>query len=543
MKLSDFVVRFVERVTDSVFLVSGGGAMHLVDSIGRSRLNALCCHHEQACATAAEGFARMRNEIGVACVTTGPGGTNAITGVASAWVDCIPVMVISGQVRTELMIPRADGRPLLRQLGPQEINIVDIVTPITKYAVTVKDPETIAFHLEKAFHLATTGKPGPVWIDIPLDLQRANIDEASLERFVPPPAPSYRIPLKETVKALETAKRPLMIVGHGVRLANAVDALETVLEKLQINVVSAMSGDDLVTEDYPFYLGRQGITGTLTANRAVDDCDLLLIVGTRMQVRQTSFDFGRFAENAVKIMVDIDEEELRKKTLAVDIPICCDARAFLEALAREDVTVARWNVEVEGFSPEEKPGYVDVYRFLDALGGKCDFPIVTTNGMACEATHQAMRLKKGQRLLTNTAFGQMGKGLPMAIGVCLASGRKPVVCMEGDGSIMMNLQEIETVVHNRLPVKVFLFNNGGYYSIRNTHLNYFGKIFAADADSGVGFPVWAKLIPAWGMPYERVGSSDDLGKLEQFLHAEGPGFCEVLIDPAQRMMPKWSAAV
>lgn len=542
MKLSDYVVRFVEGVTDTVFLVSGGGAMHLVDSVGRSGLQAICCHHEQACATAAEGYARMRNDVGVALVTTGPGGTNAITGVASAWVDCIPILVISGQVRTDIMIPREDGRPLLRQLGPQEINIVDVAAPVTKYAVTIEDPATIRYHLEKALHLARSGKPGPVWIDVPLDVQRAEIDGASLEGFAPPPDEAFDLRMADVVAALRRAKRPLMIVGHGVRLAGAADLLRAVLGKLQMNVVSAMSGDDLVTEEYPRYLGRQGITGTPAANRAIDACDLLLIVGTRMQLRQTSFEHERFAKGAVKIMVDVDGEELRKKTLSVDVPVRADARAFLQALLGEDVAPATWDVPAEErIAGEDRPGYVDVYRFMDALSGACDLPIVTTNGMACEATHQAIRLRPGQRLMTNTAFGQMGKGLPMAIGACMANGRKPVVCMEGDGSIMMNVHELETVVHNRLPLKIFLLNNGGYYSIRNTHLNYFGKVFAADPATGVGLPDWSRLAPAWGIPYESIRTNDELRKLAGVLGAEGPALCELVIDPAQPMLPKWSA--
>ncbi|MEK6884905.1 MAG: thiamine pyrophosphate-binding protein, partial [Nanoarchaeota archaeon] len=361
--------------------------------------NSYCCHHEQGCALAAEGYARQKNDIGVLSVTTGPGGTNAITGVAATWTDNIPLMVLSGQVRKELMVLDKD-KPQLRQIGPQEINIVDIIKPITKYAVTIKNPEEIKYHLERAYYLARSGKPGPVWLDLPLDVQKAEIQEKDLVGFTTPKKQETTIPLEEIVRTLEKSKRPLMIIGQGVRLGKATKDLEKFIKKTGINVVSAMSGDDLVNEAYPYYLGRQGITGTETANYAVDNCDLLLILGTRMQTRQTSFNYQNFAKNAFKIMVDIDPAELNKKTLNIDLPICADAGNFLEDLVRQDITLQRWDIERKPILPfnETTRGYVDVYKFIQELSGKCDYPIITTNGMACEATHQAIRLKKNQRL-------------------------------------------------------------------------------------------------------------------------------------------------
>lgn len=542
MKLSDYVTSYLEKITDSIFLVSGGGCMHMVDSIGRSNLKSYCCHHEQGCALAAEGYARQKNDIGVISVTTGPGGTNAITGVASAWIDNIPMLVLSGQVRTEMMVQDED-KPYLRQIGPQELNIVDIVKPITKYAVLVKDPREIKYHLEKAHYLAKSGKPGPVWLDLPLDIQRAEIQEQNLVEFEAPKKQKTFIPLEEIVGALNKSKKPLMLVGQGVRLGNSIELLNEFIQKTGINVISAMSGDDLITEDYANYLGRQGITGTATANYAVDNCDLLLILGTRMQTRQTSFDYQNFAKNAVKIMVDIDPAELSKKTLQLDIPVCADSRDFLENILKQDINLQRWNIErkADPYPKERNPGYVDVYRFVQELSGKCNYPIITTNGMACEANHQAIRLKKGQRLITNTAFGEMGKGLPMAIGACVANSGKPVICMEGDGSMMMNMQELQTMRYHNLPLKIFLFNNGGYFSIRNTHQNYFNKVFAADETSGLSFPDWSKLAPAWGIKYESLRSENDLSKISGVLGYDGPVFCEVFISPSQKMLPKWSA--
>ncbi len=542
MKLSDYVMKFLEEKTDSIFLVSGGGCMHLVDSIGRSNLSSYCCHHEQACALAAEGYARLKNDIGVACVTTGPGGTNAITGVAASWIDGIPIMIISGQVRIETMLKKEDKKRGLRQIGPQELNIIDIVKPITKYAVTIRNPNKIKYHLEKAIYLAKEDKPGPVWLDIPLDIQSSEIQEKNLESYLVPEKQKIRIPFRKIIGELNKAKRPLMLVGQGVRLAGAYDLLWKFLEKSKINVVSAMSGDDLVNEDYPYYLGRQGVTGTETANYAVDNCDLLLVLGTRMQIRQTSFDFGDFVNGAKTIMIDVDEAELNKINFKPDIAVAADAKDFLEEIVKQDIKLQRWNVKIKPIDYETKKGYIDVYEFFQkGLNNKCGFPIVTTNGMACEASHQATKLCRGQRLITNTAFGEMGKGLPMAIGACVANGKNPVICMEGDGSIMMNLQELQTMKHNNLPLKIFLFNNGVYYSIRNTMKNYFGKVFAADTKSGVSVPKWENLIKGFGIKYEKIKNKSDLYKLERILNSPEPVFCELVIDPNQKMLPKWNA--
>lgn len=546
MKLTDYLTSHLEKITDSIFLVSGGGCMHTVDSIRKSKLNAYCCHHEQACALAAEGYARMKNKIGVASVTTGPGGTNAITGVASAWMDNIPIMIISGQVRKEIMLTREDKEREnpLRQLGPQEINIVDIVKPITKYAKVIENPESIRAELEKAHYLAISGKPGPVWLDIPLDVQNAEINQGELPEYVLPKRDRNIQPLvlEDIVNKINKSSRPLAIVGNGIRLSGGVESLYKFLDKTGINVVSAMSGDDLVTEDYPYYLGRQGITGNETANSAIDNCDLLLILGTRMQIRQTSFEYDRFAKNAYKIMVDIDEAELKKKTLKLDIPVQADVKDFLESIIEKELKLKKWNVEKKPFPIfEEKKGYIDVYRFIEELSGKTDYPIVTTNGMACEATHQRIRLNKGQRLMTNTALGEMGKGLPMAIGACIANGKNPVICMEGDGSIMMNIQEIQTMKYHNLPIKIFLFNNGGYFSIRNTHNAYFKNNFASDESCGLSLPNWSKLAPAWGIEYHQIKSIDDFKRIENSLHNKEAGFYELFIDTGQKMLPKWSA--
>jgi acetolactate synthase-1/2/3 large subunit len=544
MKLSDYLVNYLEKITDSVFLVSGGGHMHIIDSVGKpNKLNPYCCHHEQACALAAEGYSRINNDkIGVAFVTTGPGGTNAITGIAAAWVDGIPMIVIAGQVRKEIKLTREDIEMGLRRLGePQEINLLDVVKPITKYAVCVEEPNEIKYHLDKAYYLAKSGKPGPVFLEIPLDVQCADIDENNLKSFELPEKPKYQINFKEITDRLNKAERPLMIVGNGIRLAGAVPELWEFIEKTKINVVSAMSGTDLVNDNYPYYLGEQGVTGVETANYAADNCDLLLAVGTRMQIRNTSFNYNYFAKRAIKIMVDIDEAELKKRTLSLDISVLADAKDFLQGLLAQEIKLKRWDIEKKKIPYEVNKKYVDVYQFLEELSGKCDYPVITSNGMAAETPHQALKLKKDQRLITNTAFGEMGKGLPMSFGACIAGNKKPVICIEGDGSIMMNMQEIQTIIYHKLPIKIFLFNNGGYYSIRNTHLNYFGKIFAVDESSGVGLPDWKKLSPAFGIKYESIKNEKDLYKIKEVLDFEGPVLCEVFIDPYQKKLPKWEA--
>lgn len=541
MKLSDYIVNFVEKITDSIFLVSGGGVMHLMDSIGNSNLNKYCCHNEQGCSLAAEGYARIKNSVGVAAVTTGPGGTNAITGVAASWIDGIPILVISGQVRTEVMLNEENKKRGLRQVGPQEINIVDIVKPITKYAVTVMDPNKIKYHLEKAIHLAKEGKPGPVWIDVPLDMQCAEIDESKLEDFVPEPKQKQEIDFNKIVEELNKSERPLLLVGNGIRQANAIEDLWKFVEKTKINVVSAMSGTDLINWDYPYYLGEQGMIGVEIANYAVDKCDLLLIIGTRMQIRQTSWDYDKFAKDAVKIFVDIDSAEMEKINFKPDIPLVGDAKEFLQGLLDKNLDLKRWDVERKKVEYKENPNYIDIYQFLDVLSEKYDYPVFTSNGMAADISHQAFRVKRGQRLITNTAFGEMGKGLPMSIGACAASNKNPVICLEGDGSIMMNLQELETMKYNKLPLKIFLFNNGGYYSIRNTMKTHFGKNFAADSESGVGMPNWENLVKGWGIKYEKIENKEDLSKIDAILNCDDAVFCELVIDPEQKVLPRWMA--
>lgn len=554
MRLSDYTIQFIENITDAIFLLSGGGIMHLVDSVGRSKkLKVFCCHHEQAAATAAEAYARIKNDIGVCLVTTGPGGTNAITGVASAWLDSIPMLVISGQVKRDTIVERKNGIPLYRALGFQELNIIDLVKPITKYAVSVDKEEDIRFHLEKAVYLAKSGRPGPVWIEIPVDVQgpldqkTGEVDPEKLKSFFQQSTSQIdKIPIDLIVEKLRKSKKPLLLAGNGIRLAGGEKVLWKLIKKLKINVVTPIyTASDLVTYEYPYYLGRQGIWGNTTANYAVDNCDLLLIVGERLQLTQTSFDYRKFATQAVKIMVDIDEEEMHKKTVDIDIPVHTDAKIFLEELFKQNIKLNRWDVEVKPFNPDDFKGkkkYVNVHKFIEELSKHSkNYNTVTANGMAAGATHRSLKIKRGQRFIVSTGLGQMGYALPASIGMSAASGNKPVICIEGDGSIMLNIQELQTIIHHHLPIKIFIYNNSGYYSIRSTHAAYFNKIFAADAGSGVSLPNFEKITKAWGITFVKIKNDNMLTKVKDVIDYPGSVICEIIIDPHQPMPPKWTA--
>jgi len=547
MKLSDYIVKFLEDKTTAVFILSGGGIMHIVDSFGKSKkLDIICNHHEQACAIAAEGYARIKNDIGVVCVTTGPGGTNAITGVAGAWLDSIPMLVISGQVKTDNITPRKDGKPMVRAIGLQELNVIDLVKPITKYAVTVNKKENIKYELEKAVYLAKSERPGPVWVEIPLDIQAQEIEPKKLKSFKILQKFKFGIPVNKVLEEFRKAKRPLLMVGNGIRLAGAVDLVNAWIKKTGINVVSSIyTADDIIPSDLPNYLGRQGMTGNETANWAIDNCDLLLVIGERLQLTQTSYEYKDFATQARIIMVDIDKNEMHKKTVSIDLPIHCDARIFLKILKKEKIILNEWIIprkKINYSDYDSKKDFVNPYRVMEKLGKLSQRQTVATaDGMASLIPHQSFKIKKGQRFITNAGLGNMGSGLPLAIGASIAENKSEVVCTEGDGSLMLNIQELETIRYNKLPIKLFIFNNGGYHSIRNTHLNYFKKIFAADSTRGLSLPNFENLIKGWGFKYIAIRNNEELHKLNDVIETKGFVVCELFIDPYQKMIPKWTA--
>lgn len=562
-KVSDYIAQTLAmHGIQDVFLVTGGGAMHLNDAFGRCREIAVhCCHHEQACAIAAESYYRLTNRLAAVNVTSGPGGTNAITGVLGAWQDSLGMIVVSGQVKWETLV-RSTGLPL-RQYGDQELDIVPLVKHITKYAEMVTDPSTIRYHLEKALYLAKSGRPGPVWLDIPMNVQGAKIDPDTLAGYDPAEdTPTFTTDLKAAVRQLqerlEMAKRPVIMAGTGVRLGRAHDDFLRLVESWGIPVVTAWNAHDLIWDEHPLYAGRPGTIGNRAGNFAVQNADFLLVLGCRLNIRQISYNWENFAREAFKAIVDVDPAELEKPSLKPDLPIHADVADVLRELLAagprtpsvEQQTWIEWCrkrkerypvVQLE-YRDQESPinPYVFVEELFDALPE--NEIVVTGDGTACVVTFQAAHIKRGQRLYTNSGTASMGYDLPAAIGACVASGR-PVVCLAGDGSLMMNLQELQTVAGQQLPVKIFILNNQGYHSIRQTQTTYFkDNLVGFDAASGVSFPSFEKLATAFGLPYRRLDHVNDIARVvRETVEGDGPQICEVVLDPTQFFSPKLSS--
>ncbi|RKP59073.1 thiamine pyrophosphate-binding protein [Pararobbsia silviterrae] len=561
MKLSDYVAQtLAAHGIRHVFMVTGGGAMHLNHSLGtHPEFECVFNHHEQACAMGAEAYYRLTNRLAVVNVTSGPGGTNAITGVYGAYVDSIGMLVLSGQVKYETTV-RSTGLPL-RQYGDQELDIEQLVRPVTKYCEMVTDPESIRYHLEKALYLATAGRPGPVWLDIPLNVQAAQIDPATLEGFDPAELdePWKHIDLDATSDAilakLATAKRPVVFAGGGVRLSGQQAAFVALVEKLGIPVVTGWNAHDAVPNTNPHFVGRPGTLGDRAGNFVVQNADLLLILGSRLNIRQVSYNWAAFAREAYKIWVDIDPIELRKPTVKADMPVLANladllpalnARAYAGPNAEQKEWLA-WCQERQRRFPVVLPEYhdnaqINPYVFMDQLFAELgeDQIIVTGNGSACVISFQAAQLKEGQRLWTNSGCASMGYDLPAAIGACKGSGDQPIVCLAGDGSIMMNLQELQTITGNRLPIKIVILNNSGYSSIFQTHRNFFkGVEVGAGPKSGVNFPDFGKLSAAFDLPFIRVATHDGIADaIRKTMDIDGPAVLEVMIDEHQPFAPK-----
>ena len=558
MKLSDYVIRFLsaEGIRD-VFMVSGGGIIHLVDSLGRAAgMRYYCNHNEQATGYCAEGYARLRNSLAACLVTTGPGSTNAVSGVAGAWVDSVPLLVISGQVKRELI---ADYRHL-RQLGEQEINIVDIVKPITKYAVTVHDPTSIRCILEEAVYLALHGRRGPVWVNIPLDVQGAEVEPDRLDGFVPAqPLVDQGLLTKQVGQVLQRfkqAQHPVLLCGQGIRLAGARDLLTQMLERIPAPVLLSFNGMDLLAEDHTLLVGKPGIIGQRRANFALQNADFLLSLGSRLNIKITGYDYKNFAPCAWKAFVDIDRHEMSKPTLNPDLAIAADCTEFLKETLRqlgdESITIPQewqaacvdWKKRYPSITPDflQDTQHVNTYVFYDKLADalSADDAVVSGNGLAALNLYQAFKVKPGQRVFTNNGYGAMGWGLPAAIGVCIARGKERTVCVTGDGSLQMNIQELGLVGHQRLPLKIFVFNNRGYTSIRLTQDNFFnGRHIAADATSGVTNPDFGKVAAAYGLDYKEIENHSQLDQLlPEVLAGDGPVLCELNIAPHQGITPK-----
>ena len=564
IKLSDYVFQFIADLgVKHVFMFPGGGAMHLVDSLGRCKnLQFVCNLHEQACAIAAEAYSRVTNNLGVALVTTGPGGTNAITGVAGAWLESTPCLIISGQVK------RTDMKRDLgvRQLGPQELDIVSIVRSITKYAVTVTNPLTIRYHLEKAIYLAKKERKGPVWIDIPLDVQAAQINPDKLKGFqkISNPQQSKRLCLavEKTFALLNASERPVLLLGNGVRSAGAEKVLLDLIETLKIPVLTTWMGTDLLWDDHPLFFGKPGTVASRGANFTVQNSDCFISIGARLDAAVIGFDHTKFARQAKKIIVDIDCHEIDKLNIPFDVSVNADAKIFIEECLRQRRSVRKrslgtwinhckvWKQKYPIVLPEywRQQQYVNTYVLSSVLADELidsDLIIPGSSGAGIDTFWLAFRVKKGQRLFSTGGLGAMGFGLPAAIGGCIASCGKRTVSIDGDGGFQLNIQELETVSRLNLPIKFFIINNNGYASIRSMQRNHFkGHLVACDESSGLTLPDIKKQASAYAIKAVQLKNHKNIhANIRNILKYPGPVICEVLTDPDQIIGPRCSSTV
>lgn len=590
IKVSDYIAGLVAELgIEHVFTVTGGGAMHLNDSFGHSsELRCIYNHHEQACAIGAESYARIAGKPALLCVTTGPGGTNALTGVLGAYLDSIPMLVISGQVRYDTTA-RSTGLNI-RAMGDQEFDITRAVASMTKYCEMVIEPKKIRYCVRKAYHIAVTGRPGPTWLDIPLNVQGAYIDtdelidyDESCDEYADyqknlPPKPDKEL-VMSVLEKVRRAERPVLNVGNGVRIAGAAEVYERVKKKLNIPVVTGWDSIDLCADDDKLYVGRAGIMGDRAGNFAVQNSDLFLSIGSRLSIRQVGYNYKSWARAAYTIVEDVDAEELKKPTLHVDMPVWADAFDFLTMLDEcltqicgENGTLfpdGKWHeacrdwkinypVVLEkhyGKCIENGHEYANVYAFIKELSRRLSKGQITVvgNGSACVVGSHAYVIKEGQRFIINSAVASMGYDLPAAVGAWVAqkagkvnenSGNLcadyDIICVTGDGSIQMNLQELQTIIHHGMNMKIFVINNGGYHSIRQTQKNFFGEpLVGIGEDSGdLSFPDMAKLAWAYGYEYRSIGSNDKFDVLDEFLALKGPAICEVFVSRGQKFEPK-----
>ncbi|MBP5429389.1 MAG: thiamine pyrophosphate-binding protein [Elusimicrobiaceae bacterium] len=560
IKLSDFIAKRLKEKyhIDCVFMVSGGGAMHLNDSFGKY-IPYVCNHNEQGCSIAAEGYARVNQNLSVVNVTTGPGGLNCLNGVFGQWTDSVPVLYVSGQVKTSTTLASCPQIPL-RQLGDQEVDIVSCVKPLTKYAVTLADPNDIEYILDKAVYLATHGRKGPTWIDIPINFQAATIDETKLRKYDSKEdelaLPNIDKEIKQTVELLNHSQRPLIIAGHGIRLSGAKQPFLTLADKLNIPVVTTMNGFDIIPDNNPNFVARIGTVANRAGNFALQNADLVISIGSRNNIRQVSYNWENFAKNAKLISVDIDKAELDKPTVKPDLKIQADAKDFINKILPlvDNKGCQEWNhfchqlkTKYPPVSEAPRVGHhpIEPYYFVEKLieQFKEDEVVVGSNGTAFLLPFQVGKVKKNQRYIWNSGDASMGYGLPAAIGACCANGKRRTVCLEGDGSIMMNLQELQTVLTNKLPIKLFILNNNGYISIQQTQKNFFeGRFTACTTQSGVEIPDFIKLGNAFGFKTIKIDKLEGLEKqIQNVLDAPGPILCEVMLSPNYIFAPKLSA--
>ena len=556
IRVADYIAQFLaENGITQVFSVVGGGAMHLNNAFGlEKRLNVTYNHHEQASAIAAESYSRIHNKVAAVCVTSGPGGTNAITGVLCAWQDSLPMIVISGQVRYDITV---DSTGLnLRQFGEQEYYITRSVAPMTKYAVMVTDAKTIKYHLSKALHLAITGRRGPVWLDVPLNIQGEEIDTDNLIDYVPEPfSDSYKMSIDNIIGEMSASKRPVIIAGSGIRTAGALEKFRELSDKLNIPVVCPTSTVDYFVPSDEKYFGMFGTFGGRVGNFIVQNADLLLSFGARLSFKQIGFNFESFSPQSRRIVIDADPEELKKPTIRIDVPICADVSDIVSALLEKDIvtltdekiqwmeycrflkTRFRSNADAERKS-------ISAYRFSEIFFEKADKNAVCVlgNNTAAVSLLQCGIKKTGQRLYGNVNCGTMGYDLPAAIGAAIASGNT-VFCLTGEGTLQMNIQELQTVVHNNLPVKIVIFNNNSYQAIVATQRNFFNGFFCgATNESGISFPSFKKLADCYDFPFKSISSADGLeAAIDWLINIEGRAILELVQNEPDPITPKLSS--
>lgn len=557
MKLTDFMADFFsEHNIDNAFGLTGGAVVHIFDSLDRhSKIRPIFCHHEQAASLAAPAYSKIKGVPGICIVTTGPGGTNALTGLAGAWQESIPCFFISGQSRME----HTSRGKSVRQIGSQELDIISVVEPLTNYAALVEDPASIKYHLEKAFYYSTKrGRPGPVWLDIPLDFQWADIDPSTLKGYNHP-EPNKKTTeeekgLEDLKILIEKSERPIILLGQGVRLASAEDEFISLLERWSIPFISTWGASDIVPTNHKLYAGRPGVAGQRGANLAMQNCDLLIAIGSHLSVALTGTLFKYFARDAKRVVVNIDRDELDNKTVRVDLEIQSDAKDFLKRVLDSDIKIkndiSRWKKKCNLYNsyntviPEniKNEDLVDSYTFLNSLNNettKNDIIVVDGGGTVVYTSFQSLIFKQRQRVLYSSAIGAMGSGLPESVGASFADKNKRVICLVGDGSMQLNIQELETIMHHNLPVKIFLFNNSGYLSIRGTQEGFLDSNYVGSSEEGgMSLPDYKKIAQAYGYPTFQIQNNGDLIKgIQSTLETTGPSFCEILMPSDQEIIP------
>ncbi len=560
IKLSDYIAKRLKEKykIEHFYMVSGGGAMHLNDSLGKE-LKYIANHHEQASAMAAEGDFRVSGKLAVVNVTTGPGGLNCLNGVFGQWTDSAAVLYISGQVKYETTI-RSCSSLNLRQLGDQEVDIIKIVSPLTKYAKMVTDPKEIKYHIDRAVYEALNGRFGPVWLDIPMNVQSSVIEEDELIDFVIPKSSKKDLRIDEVIKKINESKSPLIVAGQGIRLSNQIEVLNNILKKTDIPVVTTFNGMDIIKNDNKNFVGRIGTLGQRSGNFAIKNADLIISLGTRNNIRQVGYNWESFGKNAYKISVDIDRAELDKPTFIPDMKIEADLADFMPNLDKnlksyecknwlnfsKEINNRYLFENIEEYKTKMK-GKLNVYDFTYNLTKnlKGEEIIIAGNGSACVSLYQVGIVKGNQRIIYNSGDASMGYDLPAAIGACIANGRdnKEIICLTGDGSIMMNLQELQTIKHYKLPIKIFIINNSGYVSIRQTQNNFFeGHLTGSSNNTGVSMPNFCKIAEGFGIRSIIIKTINDLRKnIKEILTTKDPLICEVMVEDNYKFIPKVSS--